>query len=42
MIPYVYSVDLLGLPNVYNKINNEIVVEMLRFQPFIGVLHDTN
>lgn len=39
---YVYSVDLLGLPNVYNKINNEIVVEMLRSQPFIGVLHDTN
>ena len=39
---YVYSIDLLGLFNVYDKINNEIVVEKLKSQPFIGVLHDTS
>lgn len=39
---YVYSIDLLGLSNVYDKINNEIVVEKLKSQPFIGVLHDTS
>ena len=39
---YIYSVDLLGISRVFDKINKEIVGEVLKSQPFIGVFYDIN